>query len=144
LKSGDRSNLLMPVTTKITNVYGQYQQMKAKIRENQLSSVGKLWTEDDFHCMKMNMFCKDIAKSLGEDTRMVTIRKFCNWNKKWHHPTGDLSARGDHMLHERLKNKFLGIKLIYMDNLFRIYNVILMKKRGDNKYVLIAINENFD
>ena len=45
----------MPVTTKITNVYGQYQQMKARIRENQLSSVGKLWTEDDFHCMKMNI-----------------------------------------------------------------------------------------
>ena len=71
------------------------------------------------------------------------MRKFRNWNEKWHHPIGGLSARGDDMLHERLKHKFLGIKLIYMDNLFWIHNVVLMKKRGDNKYVLIAINENF-
>jgi hypothetical protein len=144
LKSGDRSNLSMPITTKITNVYGQYQQMKSRMRENQLSSVGKLWTEDDFHCMKMNMFCEDIAKSLDEDTRMATMRTFHSWNEKWHHPTGGLSSRGDDILHERLKHKFLGIKLIYMDNLFWIHNVVLMKKRGDNKYVLIAINENFE
>ena len=37
--------------------------------------------------MKMNMFCEDIAKSLDEDTRMATMRTFCNWNEKWHHPT---------------------------------------------------------
>ena len=114
------------------------------MRDNQLSSVGKLWTEDDFHCMKMNMFCYDIAKLLDEDTRMATMRKFRNWNKQWHHPPGGLSSRGDDMLHERPKNKFIGIKLIYMDNLFWIHNVVLMKKWGDNKYVLIASNENFE
>ena len=102
--------------------------MKARIRENQMSSVEKLWTEDDFHCMKMNMFCYDIAKSLGEDARMATMRKFCNWNEKWHHPSGGLSPWGDDILHKRLKNKFLDIKLIYQDKLFWIHNVVLMKK----------------
>jgi hypothetical protein len=75
---------------------------------------------------------------------MANMRTFRNWQEQWHYPTGGLSTRGDDMLHERLKNKFIGIKLIYQDNLFWIHNVVLMKKRGDNKYVLIAINENFE
>ena len=73
-----------------------------------MMSVGKLWTEEDFHCMKMNIFCDDVTKSLDDNARMATMKKFCNWNEKWHHPLGGLSARGDDILHERLKNKFHG------------------------------------
>ena len=48
LKTGDHSNLSMHVTSKITNVYGQYQQMKARSRQEHMSLVGKLWVESDY------------------------------------------------------------------------------------------------
>ena len=144
LKSGDRSNLSMAVTSKITNVYGQYQQMKARSRQQHISTVGKLWTEEDFHTMKMDLYCGDIADSLDRDNRLARMRIFCNWNKRWHHPTDGLSARGDELLEERLKKKFIGIKLIYDEKMFWIHNVVLRKKRGDNKYVLIAINKKIE
>jgi hypothetical protein len=62
------SHLGTGVTSKITNVYGQYQQVKLRNRDDQRSSVGRLWTEEDLHCMKMDVFCADIADSL--DRRM--------------------------------------------------------------------------
>ena len=144
LKSGDRSNLSMNVTSKITNVYGQYQQMKARSRQEQRSSVGKLWTEKDFHCIKLDVFCGDIAKSLENDARMATMRIFRNWNEHWQNPPDGLSPRGDDILEERIRKKFLGMKLLWSNNLFWIHSVVLNKKRGDNKYVLIAINESFE
>jgi hypothetical protein len=143
LKSGDRSNLSMNVTSKITNVYGQYQRMKASSRQEQMSSVGKLWTEEDFHCMKLDVFCGDIAASLENDARMATMRTFRNWNERWQNPHG-LSPRGDDILEERIRKKFLGMKLLWNNTLFWIHTVVLRKKRADNKYVLIAINESFE
>ena len=144
LKSGDRSNLSMNVTSKITNVYGQYQRMKASSRQEQMSSVGKLWTEEDFHCMKLDVFCGDIAASLENDARMATMRIFRNWNERWQNPPHGLGPRGDDFLEERLRTKFLGMKLLWNTNLFWIHSVALRKKRADNKYVLIAINESFE
>ena len=144
LKSGDRSNLSMNVTSKITNVYGQYQRMKASSRQEQMSSVGKLWTEEDFHCMKLDVFCGDIAASLENDARMATMRIFRNWNERWQNPPHGLGPRGDDFLEERLRTKFLGMKLLWNTNLFWIHTVVLRKKRADNKYVLIAINESFE
>jgi hypothetical protein len=69
IKDGDRSNLGPKVTSKITNVYGQYQQVKSHNRDDQRSSVGKLWTEEDLHCMKMDFLCADIVASLDKDAR---------------------------------------------------------------------------
>jgi hypothetical protein len=59
------------VTAKITNVYGQYQQVKLCNRDDQRSSVGRLLTEEDLHCMKMDVFCADIADSLNTDARIL-------------------------------------------------------------------------
>ncbi len=70
IKHGDPANLGNKVTAKITNVYGQYQQVKSRNRDDQRSSVGRLWTEEDLHCMKMDVFCFDIAKSLDIDARI--------------------------------------------------------------------------
>jgi hypothetical protein len=56
IMDGDHANLGNEVTTKITNVYGQYQQVKLCNRDDQRSTVGRLWTEEDLHCMKMNVF----------------------------------------------------------------------------------------
>jgi hypothetical protein len=40
------------------------------------------------------------------------MRTFHNWNKDWQQPTKGEGPRGDAVLEERLKKKFLGIKLI--------------------------------
>jgi hypothetical protein len=70
IKYGDRANLGNKVTAKITNVSGQYQQVKSHNRDDQRSSVGRLWTEEDLHCMKMDVFCADIVVLLDTDARM--------------------------------------------------------------------------
>jgi hypothetical protein len=58
------------VTAKITNAYGQYQQVKSRNRDEQRSSVGRSWTDEDLNCMKMDVFCADIAVSLAMDARI--------------------------------------------------------------------------
>jgi hypothetical protein len=64
IKYRDHANLGNKVTAKITNVYGQYQQVKSHNRDDQRSSVGRLWTEEDLHCMKTDVFCANIADLL--------------------------------------------------------------------------------
>ncbi len=81
IKYGDRANLGNEVTAKITNVYGQYQQVKSRNRDDQRSSVGRLWTEENLHCMKMDVFCANIVVSLNTDARIQNMRTFFNWNK---------------------------------------------------------------
>jgi hypothetical protein len=83
IKYRDPTNLGNEVTEKITNVYGQYQQVKLRNRDDQRSSVGRLWTEEDLHCMKMDVFCPDIVVSLDTDARIQNMRTFRNWNKDW-------------------------------------------------------------
>jgi hypothetical protein len=55
-----------------------------------------------------------------------------------------VGPRGDAVLEERLKKKFLGIKLIYKEKLFWIHLVELHKKKGNNGYYLIAINKHYE
>ncbi len=78
IEYGDHANLGNKVTAKITNVYGQYQQVKSRNRDDQTSSVGRLWTEEDLHCKKMDVFYADIADSLDTDARIQKIRTFRN------------------------------------------------------------------
>ena len=70
IKYGDHANFGNKVTAKITNVYGQYQQVKLRNRDDQRSSVGRLWTEEDLHCMKMDVFCADTVVSLDMDAKI--------------------------------------------------------------------------
>jgi hypothetical protein len=83
VKYGDLANLGNKVTAKITNVYGQYQHVKLQNRDDQRLSVGRLWTEEDLHCMMMDVFCADIADSLDTDARIRNMKTLHNWNKDW-------------------------------------------------------------
>ncbi len=83
IKYEDHANLGNEVTAKITNVYGQYQQVESRNRDNQRSSVGRLWTEEILHCMKMDVFCADIVDSLDTDARIQNMKTFRNWNRDW-------------------------------------------------------------
>jgi hypothetical protein len=55
-----------------------------------------------------------------------------------------VDRRGDAVLEERLKKKFLGIKLMYKEKLFWIHSVEFHKKKGKNGYYLIAINKHYE
>ncbi len=55
-----------------------------------------------------------------------------------------MGPRGDAVLEERLKKKFSGIKLMYKEKLFWIHLVKFEKKKGQNQYYLIAINEDYE
>ncbi len=132
IKYGDPANLGNKVTAKITNVYGQYQQAKLCNRDDQRSSVGRLWTEEDLHCTKMDVFYADIVVSLDMDARIQNMRTFCNWNKDWQQPLKGMGPRGDAVLEERFKKNFLGIKLMYKQKLFWIHLVKFEKKTGQN------------
>ncbi len=132
IKYGDRANLGNEVTAKITNVYGQYQRVKLHNWDDQRSSVGRLWTEEDLHCMKMDVFCADIADSLDTDARIQNMRTFHNWNIDLQQTSKGMGPKGDAVLEERLKKKFLEIKLIYKEKLFWIHIVKFHKKKGKN------------
>jgi hypothetical protein len=144
IKYDDSANLGNKVTAKMTNIYGQYQQVKLRNRDDQRSSVGRLWTEDDLHCMKMDIFCADIADSLNTDARIRNMRTYRNWNEDWQQPLKGMGPRGDVVLDERLKKKLSGTKLIYKEKLFWIHLVRFQKKKGKNGYYLIAINKYYE
>jgi hypothetical protein len=132
IKYGDRANLGNKVTAKITNIYGQYKQVKLRNRDDQRSSVGRLRTEEDLHCMKLDVFCADIVVSLDMDARIQKTRTIHNWNKDWQQLSKGVGPRGDAVLEERLKRFFSGIKPIYKEKLFWIHLVEFEKKKGQN------------
>jgi hypothetical protein len=144
IKYRDCPNLGNKVTAKITNVYGQYQQVKLRNRDDQRSSVGRLWTQEDLHCMKMDVFCADIADSLNKDARIQNMKTFLNWSKDWQQPLKGVGPRGDAVLEERFKKNFFEIKLICKDKLFWIHSVKFHKKKGKNGYYLISINKHYE
>ncbi len=144
IKYRNRANLGNKVTAQITNVYRQYPQVKLHNRDDQRSSVGRLWTEEDLHCMKINVFCADIADSLDTDTRIQNMRTFHNWNEDWQLQSKGVGPKGDAVLAERLMTIFLGIKLIYKEKLLWIHLVEFHKKKGKNRFYLIAINEHYE
>ena len=94
--------------------------------------------------MKMDVFCADMVVSLDMDARIKNMRTFRKWNKDWQWPLKDVGPRGDAVLEERLKKIFLGIKLIYNKKLFWIHLIKFHKKKGQNRYSLIAINKHYE
>ncbi len=72
------------------------------------------------------------------------MKTFRNWTEDQQQPLKVVDRRGDAVLEERLKKKFLGIKLMYKEKLFWIHSVEFHKKKGKNGYYLIAINKHYE
>jgi hypothetical protein len=70
------------------------------------------------------------------------MRTFHDWNEDWQQPLKGVSPRGDAVLAEI--QIFWGIKLITNEKLFCIHLVEFQKKKGQNGYYLIAINEHYE
>jgi hypothetical protein len=144
IKSGERTNLHPEAAKKITCIYGAYQQTKARKRMSKLSVAGKLWSDDDFHCLKMDQFCGDLATSLDDDAKLRARRPFRNWREQWEMPIGGIPPSGDALLHAKLKNKYEGVMLLYDGVPHQVHDVLFEKKRGDNRYFLLGINAMFE
>ena len=67
VKSGQRTNTGVLKAKYQVMIYSQYQQMKAQTRITRMSCAGKLWTDDDFKCCKMDDFCGDIEADLARE-----------------------------------------------------------------------------
>ena len=61
IKSGLRSHTDTDRVKKHAASYGQYQQVKTRVKQTKLSSAGKLWEENDFKSSKMDEYCKEIG-----------------------------------------------------------------------------------
>ena len=144
IKSGERTNLHPEAAKKITCIYGSYQQTKARKRISKLSVAGKLWSDDDFHCLKMDEFCGDLARSLDDDAKQRARKPFRNWRERWEMPVKGIPPSGDPLLHEKLKNKYDGVMLLYDGVRYCIHDVVFEKKRGENRYLLLGINDSFE
>ncbi len=116
---GLRSHTNTDKVKKQAALCGQYQQVKAHARQSKLSSAGKLWEEKNFKLLKMDEFWKDMWQSLDEDK--IPRRMFRNWQETW--KKKKLGASGDAMLHEKLKVKYVGLKLDEDEGERRIFTV---------------------
>ena len=121
IKSGLCSHTDTDRVKKQAALYGQYQQVKACGKQTKLcSAAGKLWEEKDFKSLKMDEYCKDMWQLLdGADEQPV--RMFRNWQETWEKKK--LGPIGNVMLHEKLKVKYVGLKLDKNEGEHRIFTV---------------------
>lgn len=149
VKSGQRVNTSIDKTRKQVMVYAQYQQKRAQARAMKLSTAGKLWDDDDFESMKMDMFCKDIRDSLGdevvEEQDVQPVRILRLWKERWEKKKQ--GPKEDQILEARLTNKYVGLKLCDIDEgnrLMTIHKIIFVKQRGNNGYQAFATLPGFN
>jgi hypothetical protein len=124
-------------------LYGQYQQVKACERQSKLSSAGKLWEENNFKSLKMDKYYKDMWQSLNEDK--IPRRMFRNWQETWEKKK--LGASGNVMLLEKLKVKYVGLKLDKNEGEHRIFTkhaVQFVKEHQRKYYRIVVVLKEFD
>ena len=66
-------------------VNSQYQQMKVQAQTVKMSCASKFWTDEDFKCCKMDVFCGDIEADLTRENaaRDSEVRNFRAWQERW-------------------------------------------------------------
>lgn len=150
VKSGQRTNTSVIKAKHQVMVYSQYQQMKAKARTVKMSCASKLWTDEDFKCCKMDIFCGDIEAGLTRESaaRDSEVRNFRAWQERWEKKK--LGPQGNKIFEARLLRKYGGIKYIDIDStphrVFKVHPSTMWfeKERGNNHYSVIGILDGFD
>jgi len=148
IKSGQRTSISSERCKKQVTLYGQNQQLKAAARAIKLSSVGKLWEDDDFKTMKMDLYCKDTWQSLEAIQAKGPERMFRNWQETWERPLKNLGPHGDVLLWERLKRKYVGFKFnYYLGNepkIFTVHAITFISEKRQRKYMIVGVTEDYD
>ena len=144
IRSGLRSHTDTDRVKKQAALYGQYQQVKARAKQTKQRFAGKLWEENDFKSIKMDEYCKDVWQSLdGADKR--PIRVFRNWQETWEKKK--LGPTGNVMLHEKLKVKYVGLKLDMNEGyhrIFTVHEVQFVRETRRKYYRIVAVLKEFD
>jgi hypothetical protein len=150
VKSGQRTNTGVLKAKYQVMIYSQYQQMKAQMRITRMSCAGKLWTDDDFKCCKMDDFCGDIEADLAREkaARNNEVRNFRAWQEQWEKKK--VGPNGNKIFEARLLRKYGGIKFFDIDTtphrVFKVHPSTMWfeKERGNNHYSVIGILDGFD
>jgi hypothetical protein len=108
-----------------------------------LSTVGKLWDDEDFESMKIDVFCKEIRDSLDdevvEEQDGQPVQIFRLWKEKWEKKKQ--GPKGNQILEARLTNKYIGLKLCDIDERNRVmtvHKIVFVKQHGNNEYQVFA------
>ena len=143
IKSGLRSSTGTEKVKKQTALYGQYQEIKSRAKQMKLSSAGKLWEENDFKSLKMDEYCKDMWESLDGEERHWKM--FRNWQETWEQKK--IGPSGDVMLQEKLKVKYVGLKLDENEGerrIFTIHAVQFVREHRKKYHRIVAVTIEFD
>jgi hypothetical protein len=118
---------------------------KACAQQTKLSSAGKLWEESDFKLLKMDKYCKDMWELLNGDEQQHRKKMFKNCQETWEKKK--LGPSGDIMLHEKLKVKYVRLKLDENEGehrIFTIHTVQFVRESQKKYYQIVAVMIEFD
>ena len=108
--------------------------------------AGKLWTDEDFESLKLDIHCREITEAANAVPAKKT-RIFRCWEEEWEKVK--IGPNGDDVLEARLVRKYGGIKWLDIDNGYRVCEahpdeMYFDKKRGNNEYLVFTIYHGFD
>lgn len=144
-KKGQRARLGEEKAKKCALVHGASMQQRARHKLEKLSIAGKLWDDDDFDSLKLDIHCQEITEAANAVTTKKT-RIFRCWEEEWE--KAKVGPNGDALLEARLVRKYAGIKWLDPDNGYRVCEahpdeMFFEKKRGNNQYLVFATYHGF-
>eukprot|EP00804_Cyclotella_cryptica_P024597 CCRYP_001605-RA/>CCRYP_001605-RA protein AED:0.15 eAED:0.13 QI:0/0/0/1/1/1/2/0/458 len=145
-KSGQRARTATEKCKKSALIYRAAMQQRSRHREKELKSAGKLWNDDDFFSLKLDVHCKEIVETASA-LPLKALRIFRAWEEGWEKvPIG---PNGNDLLEARLVRKCGGIKWLDPDNGYHLCvghpnKMFFSKKRGNNKYLIFVMYECYD
>ncbi len=98
--------------------------------------------------MKMDMYCRDMWKSLEELQARGLERMLRNWQEGWEEPIRNLGPLDDVILFEKLKRKYVGFKFNYNEgnvpNVYSVHSIMLQDMAYPRKYMIVGMKPEFD
>jgi hypothetical protein len=148
IKKGDCTQTTLDKTAKQVLIYLQYQMMHGKLLKTALSCAGKLWGDNDFDCMNMDAYCKDLADNVNAsppDKPVQCTRNVRLWQKKWEVPKQP-GGKGRQLSEARLEQKYIGLKLDEMQDDWQIYTIDMIELTGccNKTYQFRAVTKSYD
>ena len=92
-------------------------QKKQRYQQDRLRAAGKLWCEEDFESMKLDLLCTDTVESAATLPKK-TARIFRAWEERWEQVK--IGPGGDDVHEARLVRKYGGLRWLDADNGYRV------------------------
>ena len=145
-KTGQRARLSAENAKKQALIYGVAMEQRARHRLKKMSDANKLWGEEDFASLKLDLYCEEIVES-AKKLPPAKARLFRCWEEEWEKV--HVGPKGNVVLESRLVEKYGGLRWLHPDNGYRICEahptkMFFQKKKGDNRYLPFATYHGFD